>query len=201
MRPFSVHLLSQLFQPPLPLLPSILPQVHPVYFRLSLPICLRLNDSHSFSPPAAQETARQMMNATQTLPGLGSRSTVSLGSAGRHAKSHQPRLSYAAACKSGLKRGQRGAGRRTSTGNPAARAVVLPWDFTQLWQLRNPSLPHRQTDSCIPPQGAPVSVLSWSGLGIVLVHVFCCLLRHLPSEPTYPAVMLGLCYTLPIHAH
>lgn len=188
-RPFSAHLLSLLCQPPFPLLlfASILTKVHPVYFRLSLPICLRLNDLHSFSPPAAQETARQTINATQTLPGLGTRYTVSLDTVGRHAKSHQPRLSYPAACKSGLKRGQRGAGWRTSTGNPAARAVALPWDFTQLWQLRNPFMPHRKTDraqlypTTVPlcrgsSWGSLVSVLSWSGLGIELVHAGCFLL-------------------------
>lgn len=90
-RPFPVHLLSLLFQPPFPLLfASIITEVHPVYFRLSLSICLRLNDLHSFSPPAAQETARQMINATQTLPGLGTRNNASLDSVGHHPKSHQP---------------------------------------------------------------------------------------------------------------
>lgn len=165
MRPFSAHLLSQLFQPPFPLLfASIVTEVHPVYFRLSLPICLRLNDLHSSSPPAVQETDRQMINAMQTFPGLGTRYTVSLDRVGRHPKSHQPRLSYAAACKSGLKRGHRGAGHGTSMGNPAARAVVLPWDFTQLWQLRNPYLPHRQTGpSC---QSHHSAVLPWEILRI-----------------------------------
>lgn len=211
-RSFPVHLLSQLFQPPFPLLlfASILTEVHPVCFRLSLPICLRLNELHSFSPPAAQETARQMINATQALPGLGTRYTVRLDGVGRHTKSHQPRLSYAAACKSGLKRGQREAGRRTSTGNTAARAVALPWDFTQLQQLRNPFLPHRQTrPSCIPAQrrfalGAPVDCWCQSSPGMGLAQcwspqdVCCCLLRHLHCEPTHPAVMQKLCFALPI---
>lgn len=181
---------------------SILTEMYPVYFRLSLPICLRLNDLHSFSPPAAQETARQMINATQTLPGPGTRYTVSLDSMGRHTKSHQPRLSYAAACKSGLKRGQRGAGHRTSMGNPAARAIVFPWDFTQL-QLRNPFLPHRQVGPCcIPPQDCfalRVPEDCWCqpspGMGLAQccsMQDVSCLLRHLPSKLTYPAVMLRL---------
>lgn len=56
------------------------------------PICHKLNDLHSFSPPAAQETARQMMNAVRTLPGLETRYAISLDCVGRHTKSHQLRL-------------------------------------------------------------------------------------------------------------
>lgn len=137
---------------PLLLFASILTEMYPVYFRLSLPICLRLNDLHSFSPPAVQETARQMINATQTLPGPGTRYTVSLDSMGRHTKSHQPRLSYAAACKSGLKRGQRGAGHRTSMGNPAARAIVFLWDFTVTAEKSLPS-PHTGGAQLYPTTG------------------------------------------------
>lgn len=165
-------LASEIFfcSPPRLIIPISFPS--PPILPLSSPKCIlftsdrvshlpQINDLHSFSPPAAQEMARQVINATQTLPGLETRYTISLDYVGRHAKSHQLQLSYAAACKSGLKRGQREAGCRMSMGNPAARAVALPQDPTLLQQLRNPFLPHRQTRlSCNAPQcsfalGAP----------------------------------------------
>ena len=163
MRSFSAHLPSRLFPFPFPFLLFCL---HPNRSASCLletvsPICHKLNELHSFSSPAAQEMARQMINATQILPGLETRYTISLDYVGRHAKSHQLGLSYAAACKSGLKRGQQEAGHRMSMGNPAARAVALPQDLTMLQQLKNPFLPHRQTRlSCNPLQcpfalGAP----------------------------------------------
>lgn len=109
------------------------------------PVWHKLNDFYSFSPPAAQEMSRQMVNAAQTLSGLETRYSIRLDYVGRHAKSHQLRLSYAAACKSGLKGGQLEAACRTSLGNPAARAVVFPQGLILVEQLRNVFLPHRQT--------------------------------------------------------
>lgn len=80
-------------------------------------------------------------------------------------------------------------------------------------QLRNPFLPHTQVGlSCIPPQDrfalrAPKDCWCQSSPGMGLAQccsmqdVSCCLLRHLPSKLMYPAVMLRLCCTLPIHVH
>lgn len=77
------------------------------------------------------------------------------------------------------------------------------------------SLPAPQTDRAqlsIPPQcrialGDPEDSRCQSSPGMGLAQcwsmqdVCCCLLRHLPSEPMYTAVMLRLCYTLLIHVH
>lgn len=166
-RSFSVHLPSRLFQSPFPLLLICL---HPHQSASCLlqtvsVICHKLRNLHSFSLPAAQETARQMINGSQTLPGLETRYTISLDYVGRHTKSHQL-LSYAAACKSGLNRGQLEAGHKMSMGNSAARAVVLPQDPTLLQQLRNSSCPTDRQGSAVTHHSDP---LPWELLVVALL--------------------------------